>query len=153
MFPRQFSFSDHVLDEEELSTILAEDERADATEREVKDDNEQRNGTAGDNTDTVKTDVQENGPGNKQNEKSVLAPTIEKKAITPPTAKAPAPPPYQESRLSQNESSFSNLSPMELIFMGYAKQLQKMPLALQLKTKRKIADIMDEAELKMMEEF
>lgn len=152
MFPRQFSFSDHVLDEEELSTILAEDERADATEGEVKDDNEQRNGKAGDNTETVKTVVQENGPGNKQNEKPVLAATIEKKAITPPPAKATAPP-YQESRLSQNESSFSNLSPMELIFMGYAKQLQKMPLALQLKTKRKIADIMDEAELKMMEEF
>lgn len=142
MFPRQFSFSDHVLDEEELSTILAEDERAVATEGEVKDDN----------TETVKTVVQENGPGNKQNEKPVLAATIEKKAITPPPAKATAPP-YQESRLSLNESSFNNLSPMELIFMGYAKQLQKMPLALQLKTKRKIADIMDEAELKMMEEF
>lgn len=50
---------------------------------------------------------------------------------------------------SQN-NAFSNLSSMELIFLGYAKQLQKMPLKLQLKTKRKIADIMDEAELEMM---
>lgn len=52
---------------------------------------------------------------------------------------------------SNNQSnSFTNLSSLELIFLGYAKQLQKMPIQLQLKTKRKIADIMDEVELQTM---
>lgn len=46
---------------------------------------------------------------------------------------------------------FSNLTSLELIFLGYAKVLQRMPLRLQLQTKRKIADIMDEAELKLFE--
>ncbi|XP_073830494.1 uncharacterized protein [Musca autumnalis] len=67
------------------------------------------------------------------------------KPLTPPAAIINKPAMQNES------SSFSNLTSIELIFLGYAKQLQKMPLALQLKTKRKIADIMDEAELLMME--
>ncbi|KAI8125583.1 hypothetical protein FF38_05316 [Lucilia cuprina] len=54
------------------------------------------------------------------------------------------------SETNNPSNSFTNLSSLELIFLGYAKQLQKMPLQLQLKTKRKIADIMDEAELQMM---
>ncbi|XP_011193723.2 uncharacterized protein LOC105219351 [Zeugodacus cucurbitae] len=48
-------------------------------------------------------------------------------------------------------SGFTNLSSLELIFLGYAKVLQRMPLRLQLQTKRKIADIMDEAELELFE--
>ncbi|XP_013111023.2 uncharacterized protein LOC106089647 [Stomoxys calcitrans] len=73
--------------------------------------------------------------------------TIEKPSVYPEKIIA-AP----RNTSSQNDSSFSNLSSMELIFLGYAKQLQKMPLKLQLKTKRKIADIMEDAELAMMEE-
>ncbi|XP_037828121.1 uncharacterized protein LOC119616046 [Lucilia sericata] len=58
--------------------------------------------------------------------------------------------PAISSETNNPSNSFTNLSSLELIFLGYAKQLQKMPLPLQLKTKRKIADIMDEAELQMM---
>lgn len=54
------------------------------------------------------------------------------------------------STMSHNTSSITNLTSLELIFLGYAKQLQRMPLTLQLKTKRKIADIMDEAEMEMI---
>ncbi|KAM7347686.1 uncharacterized protein ACRADG_007200 [Cochliomyia hominivorax] len=54
------------------------------------------------------------------------------------------------SQVATQNDAFTNLSSLELIFLGYAKQLQKMPLSLQLKTKRKIADIMDEAELQLI---
>ncbi|XP_067621855.1 uncharacterized protein [Eurosta solidaginis] len=47
---------------------------------------------------------------------------------------------------------FTNLTSLELIFLGYAKVLQRMPKRLQLQTKRKIADIMDYAELQMLED-
>uniref|UniRef100_W8CE53 MADF domain-containing protein n=1 Tax=Ceratitis capitata TaxID=7213 RepID=W8CE53_CERCA len=50
-----------------------------------------------------------------------------------------------------NSGGFTNLSSLELIFLGYAKVLQRMPLRLQLQIKRKIADIMDEAELHLFE--
>lgn len=56
----------------------------------------------------------------------------------------------QANEVQSQNNTFTNLSSLELIFLGYAKQLQKMPLKLQLKIKRKIADIMDEAELEMM---
>lgn len=54
------------------------------------------------------------------------------------------------SRAEPHGYAIANMSSLELIFLGYAKQLQKMPLALQLSTKRKIADIMDEAELHVL---
>ncbi|XP_036347416.1 uncharacterized protein LOC118756780 isoform X1 [Rhagoletis pomonella] len=83
--------------------------------------------------------------------------------IDKPTSKddcgVPRPPNGQSSVLYNisNEdrrmsSSFTNLTSLELIFLGYAKVLQRMPLGLQLQTKRKIANVMDEAELKMYEE-
>lgn len=53
------------------------------------------------------------------------------------------------STISHNTSSITNMTSLELIFLGYAKQLQRMPLTLQMKIKRKIADIMDEAEMEM----
>ena len=53
------------------------------------------------------------------------------------------------STTSHNTSAITNLTSLELIFLGYAKQLQRMPLTLQMKIKRKIADIMDEAEMEM----
>lgn len=65
--------------------------------------------------------------------------------------KSQTPPAMDNNTSTKNDPSFTNLTSMELIFLGYAKQLQKMPLSLQLKTKRKIADIMDDAELQMME--
>ncbi|XP_054732961.1 uncharacterized protein LOC129240913 [Anastrepha obliqua] len=66
------------------------------------------------------------------------------------------PPPSIAANISNDNTrmstSFTNLTSLELIFLGYAKVLQRMPLRLQLQTKRKIADIMDEAELKMFED-
>ncbi|XP_037936302.1 uncharacterized protein LOC119670207 isoform X2 [Teleopsis dalmanni] len=46
----------------------------------------------------------------------------------------------------------TNLSSLELIFLGYAKLVQSMSLPLQIQTKKKILNIMEEAELQMLNE-
>uniref|UniRef100_A0A1A9WPV5 MADF domain-containing protein n=1 Tax=Glossina brevipalpis TaxID=37001 RepID=A0A1A9WPV5_9MUSC len=44
-------------------------------------------------------------------------------------------------------NTFNNLTHLELIFLGYARQLQRMPQTTQMQIKRKIADIIDEGEI------
>lgn len=76
---------------------------------------------------------------NTENISTDITATTHAQAVNNPSGDASAP------------GGFTNLTSLELIFLGYAKVLQQMPLRLQLQTKRKIADIMDEAELKLFE--
>lgn len=150
--PISFRSEDDVIDEDELLNILNEG-KTHIDNDAITSAKKSQNSKEGDlNTDVTNKDEQ---PSKKKPSQVSKENTNDKPEIIPESKETAAPPPAQPSVEinTLKESSFSNLTSMELIFLGYAKQLQKMPLPLQLQTKRKIADIMDEVELKMMEQM
>ncbi|XP_075155345.1 uncharacterized protein LOC142228730 [Haematobia irritans] len=164
--PYLFSMIDDHIDENELANILTDEgvdgpaidsdernqpeekENVDTSPKESLEDIIIKHNLMQSLDEQIETPIRKSDINISESEKET------KGAVVAPVKKVPEEKILPESRTqsAQNDSSFSNLSSLELIFLGYAKQLQKMPLRLQLKTKRKIADIMEDAELAMMEE-
>ncbi|XP_018788954.1 PREDICTED: uncharacterized protein LOC108968987 [Bactrocera latifrons] len=102
------------------------------------------------NESEVKVELAVNKLSSKQNGLNTMVST--ENMLTAFTATTHAQAAIKCSEDTGSPGGFSSLTSLELIFLGYAKVLQRMPLRLQLQTKRKIADIMDEAELKLFED-
>ncbi|XP_039964544.1 uncharacterized protein LOC120777355 [Bactrocera tryoni] len=102
------------------------------------------------NESEVKVELAVNKLSSKQNGLNTMVSTED--MLTDFTASTHAQAAIKSSEDTAAPGGFSSLTSLELIFLGYAKVLQRMPLRLQLQTKRKIADIMDEAELKLFED-
>ena len=131
------------LDENELQLLL-----------ESEDEEEKPQENIAENKIKSKADTAEPCQKKAKNSTTITEPefpviTVRKLEFSP-QKQAPTTP-QKAANGGDSENGFSNLSSLELIFLGYAKTLQKMPLPLQLKAKRKIANVLDEAELEMFE--